>query len=102
MLDGGVREPAQGSGVFEEEERKMSTERSTSEGGSYGLDGRCSRQLALGGRAEIVGEAEAVVEWRVGVEPEDNEAERIGVVEVFFAEDLKEWAATSLALGMKP
>jgi hypothetical protein len=49
----------------------------------------------------IVGEAEAVVQWRVGVEPEDDESWRVGIVEILFAEDLEGMGGDFVGVGEK-
>jgi len=48
-----------------------------------------------------VGELEAVVEGRVGVEPEDDEFWGVGIVEVFFAEDLEGMGGDFIGIGEK-
>ena len=46
-----------------------------------------------------MGEAEAVVEWRVRVEPENDEFGGIGIVEVFFAKDLEGMGGDFVGVG---
>ena len=44
-------------------------------------------------------EAEAVVKRWMGVEPEDDEAGRIGIVEIFFTEDLEGMGGDFVGVG---
>lgn len=50
-------------------------------------------------RPEIVGEAQAVVERRVAIQPEDNEFGRIRIVQIFFAENLERMGGDFVGVG---
>ena len=72
--------------------------------GTWGTPGEGSlvwpgRSLSFGWSGEIAGELEAVVQRRVGVEPDDYEFWRIGIVKIFFAEDLEGMGGDFIGVG---